>query len=75
MLIKVGVEARFHRENTPMLLISRWMSDNVLKKSQNMPWWKGTKVIVDAQEFHVDTLEERFHREEHARVSHFWLDS
>merc|ERR1711916_50950 len=27
-----------------------------LKKSENMPWWKGTKVFVETTEFHVDTL-------------------
>merc|ERR1712012_2741 len=29
---------------------------NLLKKSENMPWWKGTKVYVETTEFHVDTV-------------------
>ena len=39
-----------------MLSISGWMGDIMLKKSENMAWWKGAKVFVDAEEFHVDTL-------------------
>merc|ERR1712135_100492 len=45
-----------NEKNTPVLPISGWMGDNLLKKSENMAWWKGTKVFVDAEEFHVDTL-------------------
>ena len=30
----------------------------MLKKSENMAWWKGTNVFVDDEEFHVDTLYE-----------------
>ena len=56
MLIKVGWKKDFIEKNTPVLPISSWMGDNLLKKSENMAWWKGTKVFVDAEEFHVDTL-------------------
>merc|ERR1712136_629324 len=56
MLIKVGWKKDFIEKNTPVLPISGWMGDNLLKKSENMAWWKGTKVFVDAEEFHVDTL-------------------
>ena len=28
---------------------------NLLEKSENMAWWNGTEVFVDAKEFHVDT--------------------
>ena len=45
----------FIEKNTPVLPISGWMGD-LLKKSDNMPWWKGTKVFVETTEFHVDTL-------------------
>ena len=56
MLIKVGWKRDFIEKNTPVLPISGWMGDKVLKKSENMAWWKGTNVFVDAEEFHVDTL-------------------
>merc|ERR1712012_766059 len=56
MLIKVGWKKDFIEKNTPVLPISGWMGDNLLKKSENMPWWKGTKVFVETTEFHVDTL-------------------
>ena len=32
------------------------MEDTLLKSSENVAWWEGTKVFVDAEEFHVDTL-------------------
>merc|ERR1712107_764791 len=56
MLIKVGWKKDFIEKNTPVLPISGWMGDNLLKKSEHMPWWKGTKVYVETTEFHVDTL-------------------
>merc|ERR1712136_467590 len=56
MLIKVGWKKDFIEKNTPVLPISGWMGDNLLKKSENMPWWKCTKVYVETTEFHVDTL-------------------
>ena len=55
MLIKVGWIKDFIEKNTPVLPISGWMGENLLKKSGNMAWWKGKKVFVDAEEFHVDT--------------------
>ena len=39
--------------------ISGWLGDNLLKKSANMPWWKGVDVQVlgDAnKKVHIDTL-------------------
>ena len=32
----------------PVLSISGWMGDNLLKKSGNTAWWKGNEVFVDA---------------------------
>merc|ERR1712031_76237 len=47
----------FIEKNTPFLPISGWMGDNLLKKSTNMDWFKGTDVIVGASEkIHIDTL-------------------
>merc|ERR1712146_365295 len=49
-LIKVGWKKDFIEKNTPMMPISGWMGDNLLKKSDNMAWWKGAEML------HIDTL-------------------
>ena len=49
MMIKVGCKKEFVEENTPVLFIASWMGDNMLKKSDDMPWWSGCQ-------FHLDTL-------------------
>merc|ERR1712060_722024 len=58
MLVKVGWKKDFIEKNTPVLPISGWMGDNLLKKSTNMTWWKGMDVTpaegTKAQ--HVETL-------------------
>ena len=32
------------------------MGDNMLKMSDNLTWWKGTNVFIEAHEFQVDML-------------------
>merc|ERR1712187_296225 len=49
MLVKVGWKKEFIEKNTPVLPISGWMGDNLLKKSENMGWWKGMDVEVGKQ--------------------------
>ena len=39
----MGDNLDFIAKNTPALPISGSMSDNLLKKSEDMAWWKGTK--------------------------------
>merc|ERR1719230_1641862 len=56
MLIKVGWKKDFVEKSTPVLPISGWMGDNLLKKSDNMGWWKGADVDVGKETIHVDTL-------------------
>merc|ERR1712078_289680 len=58
MLVKVGWKKDFIEKNTPMLPISGWMGDNLLKESTNMTWWKGTDVLVGSKDekIHVHTL-------------------
>merc|ERR1712164_95599 len=57
MLVKVGWKKEFIEKNTPLLPISGWMGDNLLKKSTNMTWWNGCDVIVGKDEkIHIDTL-------------------
>jgi len=55
-LIKVGGKKDFIEKSTPVLPISGWMGDNLLKKSDNMGWWKGFDVLVGKETIHVDTL-------------------
>ena len=38
---EVGWKKDFIEKNTPVMPISGWMGDNLLKKSDNMGWWKG----------------------------------
>merc|ERR1712000_345067 len=56
MLVKVGWKKDFIEKNTPVLPISGWMGDNLLKKSTNMDWWKGMDVLVGKESLHVETL-------------------
>ena len=56
MLVKVGWKKDFVEKNTPMLPISGWMGDNLIKKSENMAWWKGMDIEVGKETLHVDTL-------------------
>merc|ERR1739848_522850 len=45
-----------NEKNTPALPISGWMGDNLLKKSDNMGWWKGMDIEVGKETVHVETL-------------------
>merc|ERR1712042_202827 len=44
MLVKVGWKKDFIEKNTPVMPISGWMGDNLLKKSDNMAWGKGQDI-------------------------------
>merc|ERR1712091_351229 len=59
-LIKVGWKKDFIEKNTPVMPISGWMGDNLLKKSDNMKWWAGMPAVVGKETIHVDTLEDVF---------------
>jgi len=56
MLIKVGWKKDTVEKNTPVLPISGWMGDNLLKKSENMVWWKGMDVECGTETIHCDTV-------------------
>merc|ERR1719343_1235653 len=60
-LIKVGWKKDFVEKNTPVMPISGWMGDNLLKRSDKMGWWKGTDVIIGekgTEKLHIETLKE-----------------
>jgi len=56
MLVKVGWKKDFVEKGTPVLPISGWMGDNLLKKSENMAWWKGCDVVAESGNIHIETL-------------------
>merc|ERR1711871_586082 len=57
MLIKVGWKKDFVSGSVPVLPISGWMGDNLLTKSDKMPWWKGMNVVnVNGDKIQVDCL-------------------
>jgi elongation factor 1-alpha len=57
MLGKVGWKPDFVAKGIPYLPISGWMGDNLIKKSENMPWWSGCDIEIEGGEkVHVHTL-------------------
>ena len=59
MLIKVGWKKDYVEKCVPVLPISGWIGDNLIKKTENMAWWKGMDVIdynLKGDKFHIDTL-------------------
>jgi len=57
MLKKVGWKGSFVADSVPMLPISGWIGDNLLKKSDKMPWWKGVDItLANKSKLHIDTL-------------------
>jgi len=56
MLQKVGWKKDFIDKHVPVMPISGWCGDNLIKKSTNMDWWKGADVTVGTETIHVDTL-------------------
>jgi elongation factor 1-alpha len=45
MLIAVGWPKGFVNNRVPIIPISGWKGDNLIKKSENMDWWKGVEVV------------------------------
>jgi elongation factor 1-alpha len=58
MLMRVGWKKDFVAESVPVIPISGWMGDNLLKTSTNMPWWKGVEVTIPTTKakLMIDTL-------------------
>merc|ERR1711970_1503649 len=56
MLVKVGWKKDFIEKGAPYLPISGWIGDNLLKKSDNMTWWKGMDVALGKETMLVNTL-------------------
>merc|ERR1712137_690439 len=56
LLIKGGWKKESVEKEIPIIPISGWIGDNLIKKSDKMPWWTGADVQVDKETVHVDTL-------------------
>ena len=59
MLIRVGWKDTFLDKSVPILPISGWMGDNLIKKSENMKWFTGKEVeTLDGRKVHVSVNDE-----------------
>jgi elongation factor 1-alpha len=58
MLIKSGWKKDFVMKGVPVLPISGWMGDNLIKESTNMAWWKGVDVVYEKETIHIHTLKD-----------------
>ena len=58
MLTKVGFKKDVVKNNIPIIPISGYHGDNLLKPSSNMDWWKGVDVTVPGKDekVHVHTI-------------------
>jgi len=58
MLVKTGWKKEFVDKSVPVIPISGWQGDNLIKKSTNMGWWKGVEVVhpVDGKKIQINTL-------------------
>jgi len=61
MLTQVGFAKAYVDTCVPVLPISGWVGDNLVKKSDKMPWWKGCDVKRDPKDketVHCETLDD-----------------
>ncbi|AYV78014.1 MAG: elongation factor 1 alpha long form [Edafosvirus sp.] len=56
MLVQVGWNKKFVMESVPILPISGFQGDNLIDKSDKMPWWKGTEVKAGDETCTVTTV-------------------
>jgi len=58
MLAKVGWKKEFIADHVPVLPLSGWRGDNLIKPTENMPWWKGVdvKTMDKKGTVHIHTL-------------------
>lgn len=57
MLTRVGWKADFVEKSVPIIPISGWMGDNLIKKSENMKWWNGMDIVgLNKEKVHIETL-------------------
>jgi len=61
MLCRVGWKKKFVLASVPIIPISGWVGDNLIKKSEKMAWWNGQEVTkTDKSKITVTTLLDAF---------------
>lgn len=61
MLSKIGWKKDFVKNNVPIIPYSAWQGDNLLTKSDKMPWWEGQEVTrMDGTKCKVVTILDAF---------------
>jgi elongation factor 1-alpha len=56
MLQRVGWKKDFIDKSVAIIPMSGWVGDNLIKKSDNMSWWKGQEIEVNGSKSPVTTL-------------------
>ena len=55
--ISSNAQPDFIEKSVPIVPISGWMGDNLIKKSTNMGWWNGMEVVtIDNRTVKIETL-------------------
>jgi elongation factor 1-alpha len=60
MLKTAGYKEDKIKKEFPFIPISGWEGDNLVKKTEKMPWYKGIDLVIDGANIHVDTLKDCF---------------
>jgi elongation factor 1-alpha len=61
VLQRVGFKKAYVAKSVPMIPISGWIGDNLVKHSVKMPWWKGVDVeTMSGAKVHIHTLTDVF---------------
>merc|ERR1712046_525994 len=60
MLKTAGYKEDKIKKEFPFVPISGWEGDNLVKKTEKMPWYKGCDLTIDGASIHVDTLKDCF---------------
>merc|ERR1711920_1070472 len=59
MLARVGWKKDFVEKSVAILPISGWNGDNLLSKSDKMPFWKGADIVsMSGNKVHIDCLKD-----------------
>jgi len=58
VLLRTGWKKDQVEKQIPIIPLSGYNGDNLLKKSENMPWWNGVDVEVNGRTVHVNTIKD-----------------
>jgi elongation factor 1-alpha len=56
LLLKGGYKKEQVEKEIPVIPLSGWIGDNLIKYSDKMPWWKGVDIQVEKDTVHIKTL-------------------